>query len=48
MAVITTFVRGYKLRNAPRCKDNAKFLDFVRVRWLLELRDCIVRPDVCR
>lgn len=47
-AVIEKFVRGYKNRNKPRCPENAEFLDFVRYRWLLDLRYCLPRSILDR
>ncbi|EGD72824.1 MYO1C protein [Salpingoeca rosetta] len=35
------FIKGYNNRNKPRCNENAQFLDFVRYRWLMELRESL-------
>eukprot|EP00730_Choanoeca_flexa_P005614 TRINITY_DN11985_c2_g1_i12.p1 TRINITY_DN11985_c2_g1~~TRINITY_DN11985_c2_g1_i12.p1 ORF type:complete len:1164 (+),score=410.29 TRINITY_DN11985_c2_g1_i12:80-3571(+) len=46
--VIENFIRGFNNRNKPRCAENAKFLDFVRSRWLLQLREFLPRTILDR
>ena len=47
-AVISRFVKGWRLRDAPRCADNAGFQDMVRVQWLLDLRRHLPRTVLDR
>jgi myosin-1 len=43
LVVIKDFIIGWKHRNEPLNNKNAKFIQYVRVSWLLQLRTCLPR-----